>query len=235
MTRCVMCGMPTHQRCSNCKSVYYCSLQCQQEDWEYHASEECNDVPLPMLDQDPQFIESSIAFIQGPVGLDADEEAARQQRLGENVLRLYHQTNSKAADSIVASQEFRLGSVGYAGAGIYFAVTPEDTDLKAHEKVCCVITKEFFACVYTILFHLGCHSGCDRQAGRGVQFGQVRQGNYGSGASRVGIRFRVPQAPDGTRVRGLLFRPSDGHFPVRAAWERQTHQKARTALQGRGN
>lgn len=148
-----MCGMPTHQRCSICKSVYYCSLQCQQEDWEYHASEECNDVPLPMLDQDPQFIASSIAFIQGPVGLDADEEAARQQRLGENVLRLYHQTNSKAADSIVASQEFRLGSVGYAGAGIYFAVTPEDTDLKAHEKVCCVIASErFFACVKPTFF-----------------------------------------------------------------------------------
>lgn len=137
VTRCVMCGKQTSGRCAICKSVYYCSATCQQLDWEWHASEECNDVPLPPLEQseNQQFIASSIAFIEGPANLDADEEAARQKRLGANVLRLYHQTNAAAADSIVASQEFRLGSVGYAGAGIYFAVTPEDTDLKVGARI----------------------------------------------------------------------------------------------------
>jgi hypothetical protein len=46
---------------------------------------------------------------------------------------LYHQTNRAAADSILRSQSFRPGKEGFAGAGIYFCMNPEDTHGKAHE------------------------------------------------------------------------------------------------------
>ncbi len=44
---------------------------------------------------------------------------------------LYHQTDRAAADSILRSQTFRMGAKGFAGAGIYFATNPEDTQGKA--------------------------------------------------------------------------------------------------------
>ena len=76
-----------------------------------------------------------VEMIGAPTGKRGTPKSiARDRRLDDNTKRLYHQTNAAAADAIVASQQFRLGTVGYAGAGIYFATTPEDTDLKAHEK-----------------------------------------------------------------------------------------------------
>ncbi len=47
---------------------------------------------------------------------------------------LYHQTDRAAADSILRSQMFRMGSTGFAGAGIYFAMNPDDTEGKALHK-----------------------------------------------------------------------------------------------------
>ena len=132
--RCVICGMLADHSCSVCRSVFYCGAKCQAVDWEYHASEECNDPPMPfLLPILRQRINGTLA-IGGPVDATPEQIATRKTRLETTVLKLYHQTNAEAADSIVESQSFRLGSVGYAGAGIYFAVTPEDTDLKAHEK-----------------------------------------------------------------------------------------------------
>lgn len=58
----------------------------------------------------------------------------RNTRLDKFILRLYHQTSPEAANAIVKSQQFRLGKDGFAGGGIYFALTPEETDRKAHVK-----------------------------------------------------------------------------------------------------
>ena len=46
--------------------------------------------------------------------------------------KLYHQTDKKTADIIMKTQQMKPGSGGPAGAGIYFATTPELTGHKAH-------------------------------------------------------------------------------------------------------
>ena len=46
---------------------------------------------------------------------------------------LYHQTSSSAADSIVKSQQFKAGSGGMAGPGMYFATNPYSTNRKAQQ------------------------------------------------------------------------------------------------------
>ncbi|CAL4102903.1 unnamed protein product [Meganyctiphanes norvegica] len=35
---CGICGKDAHQSCSQCSSVYYCSRDCQREDWKIHKS-----------------------------------------------------------------------------------------------------------------------------------------------------------------------------------------------------
>ena len=59
---------------------------------------------------------------------------AREKRLDAHVMRLYHQTDRAAADSILSSGEMRLGSRGSVGPGIYFAETPAATHRKAERK-----------------------------------------------------------------------------------------------------
>lgn len=66
--------------------------------------------------------------------LNPSQKDARNIRLDKNVLYLYHQTNAAAAKEIVSTQKMILGSTGWAGGGIYFALTPEATNSKAHEK-----------------------------------------------------------------------------------------------------
>ena len=44
---CVKCGKPGTQKCSRCKSVYYCSSTCQRGDWKVHKKT-CRDVDAPM-------------------------------------------------------------------------------------------------------------------------------------------------------------------------------------------
>ena len=34
--KCGCCGEPATQRCSKCKSVWYCSRECQLKDWKAH-------------------------------------------------------------------------------------------------------------------------------------------------------------------------------------------------------
>lgn len=34
--KCASCGEPATQRCSKCKSVWYCSRECQLKDWKAH-------------------------------------------------------------------------------------------------------------------------------------------------------------------------------------------------------
>lgn len=131
--RCVMCGQEAAYQCPVCKTVHYCSSACQKIDWQYHVSEECNDTP-PLTTGALHIGGQPIMTIDGLADLTPEEQDERSARLETNVLRLYHQTSEEAADSIIAGQEVRLGSIGYAGAGIYFAVTPEDTDLKSHTK-----------------------------------------------------------------------------------------------------
>ena len=58
----------------------------------------------------------------------------RQKRLNSNVKRLYHQTSDAGATSIMRSQTMLKGRNGLAGGGIYFALTPKDTNHKAHKK-----------------------------------------------------------------------------------------------------
>src|SRR5208283_315971 len=38
---CEHCGQATTQRCSGCKAISYCSVQCQQKDWILGHIEEC--------------------------------------------------------------------------------------------------------------------------------------------------------------------------------------------------
>ena len=45
-------------------------------------------------------------------------------------MTLYHQTDAAAAQKILASQRFRLGSHGMAGVGIYFATSKFHTGHK---------------------------------------------------------------------------------------------------------
>lgn len=59
---------------------------------------------------------------------------ARVKRLKSgDTMVLYHQTTTEIAKKILDSQEFRPGTEGLAGGGIYFAVTPEETEHKAHQ------------------------------------------------------------------------------------------------------
>ena len=60
------------------------------------------------------------------------QDAARQSRLatGATVV-LYHQTSAAAARAILLSGHLLPGRGGRAGAGCYFATTPEGTALKA--------------------------------------------------------------------------------------------------------
>lgn len=44
----------------------------------------------------------------------------------------YHQTSDNAATCILGQQQFKRGADGMAGGGIYFAISPEDTEHKAH-------------------------------------------------------------------------------------------------------
>lgn len=58
------------------------------------------------------------------------------------VMTLYHQTDHGCAAAICASQTFRPGSCGLAGAGMYFAVSVGDTNHKAHKHgvvLCCTV------------------------------------------------------------------------------------------------
>lgn len=52
----------------------------------------------------------------------------------KNGIELYHQTDEGIADAIVKSQHMKPGTKGLAGAGIYFATTPELTGHKARGK-----------------------------------------------------------------------------------------------------
>lgn len=49
-------------------------------------------------------------------------------------LKLFHQTNPEAAKSIVKSQTMFPGKKGYVGGGIYFALSPQETERKAESK-----------------------------------------------------------------------------------------------------
>ena len=61
-----------------------------------------------------------------------EEHADRSRRLSQNVKTLYHQTSPEFAQKILSSKEMRCGSGGLAGGGIYFAISPNDTEHKAH-------------------------------------------------------------------------------------------------------
>lgn len=51
-----------------------------------------------------------------------------------NTTTLYHQTTDSASDCILMSGQMKPGVNGLAGAGIYFAITPEQTNHKALYK-----------------------------------------------------------------------------------------------------
>jgi len=57
----------------------------------------------------------------------------RNQRLRSGqVLTCYHQTSEDVSKIIIKSQTFRPGTEGIAGGGMYFAVKPEETQIKTH-------------------------------------------------------------------------------------------------------
>jgi hypothetical protein len=58
----------------------------------------------------------------------------RESRLMKNIVTLYHQTDSTAADLITASQKMLRGKKGAFGGGVYFASSPADTQRKAEHK-----------------------------------------------------------------------------------------------------
>lgn len=66
--------------------------------------------------------------------LGPKQKSDRETRLDKNFMYLYHQTDAATAKIIVDSQKFILGSTGWAGGGIYFALTPEATGTKAHKQ-----------------------------------------------------------------------------------------------------
>lgn len=68
----------------------------------------------------------------GQVRVGSADAASRKQRLAKGPVRtLYHQTDVAAGQAIVSSQQFRSGSVGSFGGGIYFAGSVAHTDHKA--------------------------------------------------------------------------------------------------------
>ena len=63
------------------------------------------------------------------------ERKEREARLDQLTIRGYHCTNADAARTIVETQTFLRGSVGMAGGGIYFAISPDDALRKANNKM----------------------------------------------------------------------------------------------------
>ena len=64
-----------------------------------------------------------------------EENSDRQSRLDSNVRYLFHQTDPDTAAKIISSQKFLRGGDGcLAGSGIYFAVSPSDTNHKARNR-----------------------------------------------------------------------------------------------------
>jgi hypothetical protein len=39
LKRCPVCESPAHSRCSRCKSVCYCSQECQRSHWNSHKKD----------------------------------------------------------------------------------------------------------------------------------------------------------------------------------------------------
>ena len=64
-----------------------------------------------------------------------DGTPSRKDRLSKGQSKtLYHQTSRNVAKKIINSQRMIRGSNGIVGGGIYFAVSPADTDRKAHNN-----------------------------------------------------------------------------------------------------
>lgn len=60
-----------------------------------------------------------------------DQHRKHQRNIRDGKVTLgYHQTTRRAAEAIIKSQEFRPGSGGCVGAGMYFAQCPEETHPK---------------------------------------------------------------------------------------------------------
>ncbi|CAD7930671.1 unnamed protein product [Amoebophrya sp. A25] len=60
------------------------------------------------------------------------DKAARKQRLDNNVMTLYHATDSTAAQQIRSTKKFLRGQGGASGGGIYFATSREAALRYAH-------------------------------------------------------------------------------------------------------
>ena len=74
-------------------------------------------------------------IVGNKVTMSQSEIADRQTRLRNGPVKtLYHQTSADAAEAIVKSQEFRCGTTGSWGGGIYFAARVADTDRKAKKR-----------------------------------------------------------------------------------------------------
>ena len=65
------------------------------------------------------------------VSSTSKDDRNRRLQSGQ-VVTCYHQTSEDAAKSIISSQTFRPGTEGIAGGGMYFAVKPEETQIKTH-------------------------------------------------------------------------------------------------------
>lgn len=51
---CAVCHQPGEKSCSKCHSIYYCSRQCQEQDWKIHKII-CDEKPYPRLQVNNQF------------------------------------------------------------------------------------------------------------------------------------------------------------------------------------
>lgn len=103
MTTCVVCQKPGSSKCSKCKSVYYCGVDCQVKHWQAGHKEECNNqlvVAKPAsVDKDLEFLESltdeklrqmdpaDIPKLLAQLRNQLDESRKRGQELEEQVAR----------------------------------------------------------------------------------------------------------------------------------------------------
>lgn len=96
-SNCALCSKEATKRCSRCKSTWYCSTECQKQDWKNHKKIACND------------------------GFQADQYTLHKREF-DRIIQKYKldtsQTSSRIADYLTTVQEGEDGNSGGNGSGV---------------------------------------------------------------------------------------------------------------------
>eukprot|EP01062_Namystynia_karyoxenos_P024642 TRINITY_DN19623_c0_g1_i1.p1 TRINITY_DN19623_c0_g1~~TRINITY_DN19623_c0_g1_i1.p1 ORF type:complete len:241 (+),score=60.80 TRINITY_DN19623_c0_g1_i1:76-723(+) len=124
-----------------------------------------------------------------------------------NTMVLFHQTSEQSAAAIRQSGQMRRGGGGLAGGGIYFALTPEDTAHKAHQK----------GVVLRCRVHLGRIKRLEAHGDPGITFSSLQREGFDS--------VCVPRHPGGNEYvvynydQVELLGPAEPHQPASCRFE----------------